>query len=138
MIKSALIHPQLLGALAACGHKSQLLIADANYAVTTNARKDATVVYLNLSPGMIPAPLVLEKVLTCINVEHAALMTTPADYPHAPADEYRRLLPDGCPVAYLEREQFYAEVKSERTALIIATGEQRRFANLLLTVAPVF
>lgn len=138
MIKSELIHPPLLGALAACGHKSQLLIADANYAVTSNARKDATVVYLNMSPGMIPAALVLEKILTCINVEHAALMTAPADFPHTAADDYRRLLPTDCPISYLEREQFYAEVKSERTALIIASGEQRRFANLLLTVAPVF
>ncbi|WP_306464745.1 RbsD/FucU domain-containing protein, partial [Klebsiella variicola] len=39
-------------------------------------------------------------------------------------------------VEHLPREAFYAAVKSDRTLLVIASGEQRRFANLLLTVAP--
>ncbi|TWY26983.1 RbsD/FucU family protein, partial [Serratia marcescens] len=51
MIKSAITHPPLLAALAQCGHKTQVLIADGNYACVTHAPKDATVVYLNLAPG---------------------------------------------------------------------------------------
>lgn len=47
MIKSAITHPPLLAALAQCGHKTQVLIADGNYACVTHAPKDATVVYLN-------------------------------------------------------------------------------------------
>ncbi|MBH2767832.1 RbsD/FucU transporter, partial [Serratia marcescens] len=33
--------------------------------------------------------------------------------------------------------RFDAGEKGDRTLLVIASGEQRRFANLLLTVAPV-
>jgi L-fucose mutarotase len=33
--------------------------------------------------------------------------------------------------------EFYQEAKSPDTALVIATGEQRRFANLLLTIGVV-
>ncbi|CAI0746943.1 RbsD/FucU domain-containing protein [Serratia ficaria] len=137
MIKSDLIHPQLLCALAQCGHKSQLLIADGNYACVTNAPKDATRVYLNLSPGTLAAPLILEKILTCINVESAALMACPPDFINGAEAEYRRLLPASCAIEHLAREDFYAAVKSDRTLLVIASGERRRFANLLLTVAPV-
>ena len=37
MIKSAITHPPLLAALARCGHKTQVLIADGNYACVTHA-----------------------------------------------------------------------------------------------------
>ncbi|MDW5500104.1 RbsD/FucU family protein [Pseudomonas lundensis] len=137
MIKSDIIHPELLCALAKCGHKTQILIADSNYAFVTNAPRDATIVYLNLSPGTVAAPLLLEKILTCINVERAALMAYPQDFINTIEAEYLQLLPERCSIEYLSREDFYAEVKSDQTLLVIATGEQRRFANLLLTVAPV-
>ncbi|MFZ4833826.1 RbsD/FucU family protein [Rouxiella sp. Mn2063] len=137
MIKSDIIHPQLLYTLAKCGHKTQVLIADSNYACATNAPKDATVVYLNLSPGLVSAPVILEKVLSCINVEKAVLMTSPPDFINTIDAEYRQLLPENCPIECLPRESFYAACKSDQTLLVIASGEQRRFANLLLTVAPV-
>ncbi|MBJ3816492.1 RbsD/FucU transporter [Shimwellia pseudoproteus] len=137
MIKTELIHPALIGALAKCGHKTQVLIADSNYAVVTNAPRQAEVVYLNLSPGVLPAPLILEKLLSCINVEQATMMACPAGFTNTVVAEYQQLLPAGCPLVYLPREGFYCQVKSEQTLLVIASGEQRRFANLLLTVAPV-
>ncbi len=37
----------------------------------------------------------------------------------------------------MERWSFYEKIKSPDTALGIATGEQRRFANQLLTIAVV-
>ncbi len=137
MIKSTIIHPELLSALAKCGHKTQILIADSNYAFVTNAPQNAVIVYLNLSPGTLSATLVLEKILTCINVEKATLMSYPQDFINTIENEYRQLLPESCPIDFLMREPFYAAVKSEHTLLVIATGEQRRFANIVLTVAPV-
>jgi len=137
MIKSEVIHPELLSLLAKCGHKTQLLIADSNYAVVTNAPKDVAIVYLNLAPGTLAAPLILEKVLTVINVEKATLMSYPADFTNTIEAEYQQLLPESCAIEYLPREDFYAQVKSDHTLLVIASGEQRRFANLLLTVAPI-
>ena len=136
MIKSAITHPPLLAALAQCGHKTQVLIADGNYACVTHAPKDATVVYLNRARHA-RRPADPEKLLACINVESAALMACPPDFTNTIEAEYRQLLPAHCPVEHLPREAFYAAVKSDRTLLVIASGEQRRFANLLLTVAPV-
>jgi L-fucose mutarotase len=47
---------------------------------------------------------------------------------------YKALLPKGIQWEEKERWAFYSDVKSSDTALIIATGDTRRFANLLLTV----
>lgn len=137
MIKSELIHPELLCSLAKCGHKTQVLIADSNYSVITNSPRQATVIYLNLTPGVVPATLILEKILTIINVEKAVLMAYPSDFINTIESEYRQILPENCPIEYLPRQDFYNQVKSDQTLLVIASGEQRRFGNLLLTVAPV-
>jgi L-fucose mutarotase len=37
----------------------------------------------------------------------------------------------------MERWAFYEKIASPRTMLMIATGEQRRFANLLLEIGEV-
>lgn len=137
MIKTEIIHPPLISALARCGHKTQILLADANYAVVSNAPKEASIIYLNLAPGCIAAPTILEKILSVINVEQAAMMAWPETFDNTIVSEYRTLLPEACPIEYLDRAAFYHRVKSEMTMLVIASGETRRFANVLLTVAPV-
>lgn len=137
MIKSEIIHPPLLSALAKCGHKTQILIADANYAFVSNAPEQGEIIYLNLAPGTIAGPIILEKLLRVINVEQATMMSWPETFDNTIACEYRDLMPAGCPVEYLDRASFYARVKLDMTMLVIASGETRRFANLLLTVAPV-
>jgi L-fucose mutarotase len=45
-----------------------------------------------------------------------------------------RLLPAGVPTRSLSRSEFYLAVGQPTTALVIVTGEERRFANLLLTI----
>ncbi len=137
MIKGVIIHPPLLSGLARCGHKTQILIADANYAFVTHAPDKARVIYLNLAPGTIGSVAILEKLLAVINVEQAMMMAWPESFVNTVAPAYRQLLPEGCPVSYLERDAFYERVKNDRTLLVLASGEMRRFANLLLTVGPV-
>ncbi|EAN1870866.1 RbsD/FucU transporter [Salmonella enterica] len=137
MIKSAIIHPQLISSLALCGHKTQILIADANYAFKSNAPKGVEIIYLNLAPGTIPATLILERLLEIINVEQATMMNWPTSFQNTIIDEYQACLPASCTISYLEREDFYNKVRSEMTLMVIASGETRCFANLLLTVAPV-
>ncbi|WP_421509816.1 RbsD/FucU domain-containing protein [Erwinia rhapontici] len=137
MIKSEIIHPQLISSLAKCGHKTQILIADANYAFVSNAPKGAEIIYFNLAPGTIASPIILEKLLQVINIEQAAMMSWPTSFENTIVAEYQARLPASCPLTYLDREAFYGEAKSEMTLLVIASGETRRFANLLLTVAPV-
>jgi len=138
MIKSKIIHPELLCCLAKCGHKAKILIADGNYSFVTNSAPQATIIYLNFTPGMLASTDVLAGVSEMINIENAAMMAWPEDFDNSIEAEYKSLLPDATNIDYLARGDFYAAVKNDDTLLVIATGEQRRFANILLTVGPLF
>ncbi|HAT3636708.1 TPA: RbsD/FucU transporter [Raoultella ornithinolytica] len=136
MIKTEIIHPDLLQALAKCGHKANILIADANYSFLTNSSPRARIIYLNFSPGLISSVVILQKMLGYINIEKAVLMSCPDDFDNTIAREYRTLLAESTAVEYVTREAFYALAKSSDTLLVVASGETRRFANILLTVGP--
>lgn len=136
MIKTEIIHPDLLQALAQCGHKANILIADANYSFLTNSSPRARIIYLNFSPGLISSVVILQKMLGFINIEKTLLMSCPDDFDNTIAREYRTLLAESTAVEYVTREAFYALAKSSDTLLVVASGETRRFANILLTVGP--
>ncbi len=137
MIKSDILHPELLYGLAKCGHKANILIADSNYSFVTNSSPAATIVYLNFSRGTIGSTVILEKLLGYINIEKATLMIGPADFDNVIEDEYRKIMPADTDIVHVSREDFYALAKSSDTLLVIASGETKRFANLLITVGVV-
>ncbi|MEZ9708298.1 RbsD/FucU family protein [Vibrio breoganii] len=137
MLKTKIIHPELLGLLANCGHKTKVLIADANYSFVTNSGLNAKIIYLNFKPGMLPSTDVLEGICDMVNVESAEMMAWPDDFENTIQAEYQDAL-KGVPFEYLERSDFYNAVKADETLIVIATGEQRRFANILLTIGAVF
>ncbi len=137
MLKYRILHPQLLGALGRCGHGSRILIADSNYPHVTGAPPAAERVYLNLAPGLIGAADVLKALLDAVPVETAYIMLT-AEGQEAPVvADYRVLLPKGVEIKGLPRFEYYDAAKSPDTALVIATGEQRQYANLLLVIGVV-
>ncbi len=137
MLKSRLIHPEILAALAGSGHYSQVLIADGNFPVAGSRGPSAKVVHLNLMPGTVDALTVLEAVLSAVPVQGATVMEPPADYTPPLFAAYREKLGAGVAWTQMERWAFYEKIMSPRTTLIIATGEQRRFANLLLELGVV-
>jgi L-fucose mutarotase len=51
--------------------------------------------------------------------------------------EFRELLGEEIPLQTLGRFEFYEAARGEDTALVIATGEQRVWANVLLTIGVV-
>jgi L-fucose mutarotase len=137
VLRTRLIHPGILAALAAAGHGSQVLISDGNFPHATAAPPAATRVYLNLSPGRVTVTEVLEALAATIPVENAAVMRPhDADAP-AMLAEYRALLPAGTPVDVVERFAFYELARGRDVTLAIATGDQRLYANLLLTIGVV-
>ena len=137
MLKSPLIHPEILAALGGSGHFSQVLIADGNFPVAGNRGPNAKVVHLNLAPGMVDSLTVLDALLTAIPVQAATVMQPSADYAPPITDLYRDKLGAAVTWSEMERWAFYDKIASPRTTLMIATGEQRRFANLLLEVGVV-
>ena len=136
MLKSTLLHPDILRALAGAGHGATVLIADGNYPASTGSPATAARVYLNLAPGLITATDALRVLATAIPVEAAHVMQT-ADGSEPPIwEEFRALLP-GLALAPVERFAFYAQASQSGTCLVIATGEQRIYANILLTIGVV-
>lgn len=137
MIKGPLLQPQLLRALSEAGHGSRVLIADGNYPVSTATPATATRVYLNLRPGCLTVPDVLGTLTQVIPIESAAVMQPRDGSTPAVHTEIRELLGAAVPVEALARQEFYAAALRPDTALVVATGEQRRFANVLLTIGTI-
>jgi len=136
MLKTELLHPEILRALGSAGHGSRVLIADGNYPHTTGSNPAAARVFLNLAPGLLDATDVLRVIVSAIPVEAAHVMAT-ADGSEPPIwSEFRALLP-GTPLQPLARFTFYAAASEKDVALVIATGEQRIYANVLLTIGVV-
>lgn len=136
MLKQRLVHPEILDALAAAGHGSKILITDGNYPASTRVGENAELVYLNLAPGKPTVTEVLDILLTAIPIEDAAVMM-PAEGPEPHIfQEFRSLMPDLSLTKY-DRFEFYEEASGPDTCLQIVTGEQRIYANLLLTIGVV-
>jgi L-fucose mutarotase len=137
MLNTKLLHPEILAALGAAGHGSRVLIADGNYPFSTGAYPGAKRVYLNLRPGLVSTLDVLEVLVSALPLE-SALVMVPAEGPEPPIlPEMRRILPSNVPMERKFRMNFYEEAKSPDMALVIATGEQRIYANILLVIGVV-
>jgi L-fucose mutarotase len=137
MLRTRLIHPEILGALAAAGHGSQVLISDGNFPHATATPPSARRVYLNLSPGRVTVTEVLEAIAATVPLEAAAVMRPHDAEAPAVLEEYRTLLPAGTPVEVVERFAFYELARRPDVTLAVATGDQRLYANLLLTIGVV-
>ncbi len=134
MLKGPLTHPTLIGALAAAGHGSKVLIADGNYPHSTGAREGAVRIHLNLRPGLPTADDVLEVLVQTIPIEAAAVMVPAGGEKVSAHDGFRLALAEDVAWTELGRLEFYQACGTHDVAIVIATGEQRVFANLLLTV----
>ncbi len=146
MLRHRLLHPQITAALARAGHSSKVLISDGNYPHWTRHGPNAEVVYLNLAPGEPTVTQVLRVLATAIPIEAAEVMDYARTGPYAlNADpeiwsEFRELLKDtDCRGELMKvgRFAFYEAASTPDVCLTIATGEQRIYANILLTIGVV-
>jgi len=134
MLRYKLVHPEILGALASAGHGSRVLIADGHYPFVTAAGPNATHVFLNLTPGKLSVTDILEPVADAFPVEAATVMRPPATEPTPEVfAEFGALLP-GLELEHLDRFAFYDAARSDDVALVIASGDTRTYANVLLTL----
>ena len=121
-----------MAALALCGHGDKVLIADGNYPLDSKTG-DAELVYLVLTPGQPTVTDVLAAIQSVVNIEKAEVMdpadgTTPEIF-----GQFQAML-DGMKLDKLERYAFYDACCRPGVRLAISTGEQRTFANLLITI----
>ena len=146
MIRGQLLHPGILSALAKSGHGSKVLISDGNYPHWTKHGVNAEVVYLNLAPGVLTVTEVLKALVNVAFFEAAAVMETLKTGPYAMKqdppiwNEFRQILHAAgvdTDLDRIEREKFYQVAGTPDVCLTIATGEQRLYANLLLTIGAI-
>lgn len=136
MLKTRLIHPEILRALGQAGHGAQVLIADGNYPLLTRSNGAARRVFLNLAPGLLTVTDVLGVLVDTIPIEAAHVMVPDDGDEPAIFAEFRERLP-GTELQALGRYEFYEAARGPDLALVISTGEQRIYANLLLTIGVV-
>ena len=146
MLKGRLLHPQILAACARAGHGSKVLISDGNFPHSTKSGGHAELVYLNLAPGRVTVTEVLRVLATAIPIESAEVMDYARTGPYALKEdppiwnEFRAILREnGCTfeLQKLERFAFYDAAGHDDVCLTVATGEERIYANLLLTIGVV-
>ena len=137
MLKTKLLHPEILSSLASNGHGARVLIADSNFPFSTCPPTTAKKVFLNFAPGLLAVPEILSVLKDFIPIETAMVMVPPDGSKQIIHSEFEEILGPEITLKNLTRFEFYEEVKSSDTCLVIATGEQRRFANILLVIGVV-
>lgn len=137
MLKLNILHPQILHALGQSGHGSKILIADGNYPFNTGSNPEAEHVYLNLRPGLVGTVDILETIVGAVPIEAAHVMQ-PDDGSTPPVfADYERVL-QGTALQRMQRHAFYDASRGRDVALVLASGDQRLYANVLLTIGVVF
>lgn len=143
MLKTTLLHPDILRVLARAGHHSKILIADGHYPAATKRGPNSELVCLNLSPGVVTVSQVLQALLASVPIEKANTMGIPPDDPYAQQGEppvwknYRALIAEADAKLTLEpilKWDFYKHVESPDHALTIQTADRSLWANVLLTI----
>jgi len=143
MLKHLLLHPKINEVLARAGHHGKILIADGNYPCSSKRGPNAELVCLNLMPGVVTCAQTLWAVLSAVPVDQVNTMMYTKDDPYTldsdpPAwDEFRsvlRALNLDLKLEPIDKWDFYKAVETPDHVLTIQTGDQQRFANILLSI----
>lgn len=128
-----IISPELLKILSEMGHGDEIVLADANFPAATNAKR------LVRADG-IKIPNLLSAILELIPLdqyddEHFILMQKCAgdNADVSVWKEYAEIAEkknDNCKFTYCERFDYYERAKNAYA--IVATGEKRQYANIIL------
>lgn len=143
MLRHKLIHPEISAVLARAGHHGTILIADGNYPASSKIGPNATLVSLNLMPGVVTCNQVLEAILSAVPIEaiHTMMYETSGPYaltadPPVWADYQATIRQAGLAVMLepIEKWDFYAAVATPDHVLTVQTADQQRYANILLHI----
>jgi len=143
MLRHKLIHPQINAILGAAGHHSSILIADGNYPASSKRGPRAELISLNLMPGVPTCDQVLQAILSAVPIETIQTMQTEKSGPYAldgdpPVwDDYRMTIKEAgltLSLQPIDKWAFYDAVATDDHVLTIQTGDQQRYANILLSI----
>lgn len=133
MINGALLHPEVLAALARSGHTGKVLIADGQFPISTHIPAAVPRVFMNYAPNLLTVPQALRPLVEAAPIESAA--ATVNDDGSLPAiwDDYRAALPADLPLSGVKASEFGPLLRDPALALVIATADLRSNACIVLT-----
>jgi L-fucose mutarotase len=143
MLRHLLIHPKINEIAGRAGHHAKILIADGNYPASSKKGPAAEVVCLNLMPGVVTCAQVLQALLSAVPIEAIHTMQPETTGPYALLEDppvwadfraHIRAAGLGIDLEPLEKWAFYEAVQTPDHVLTVQTGDQQRFANVLLTL----
>lgn len=147
MLKTSVLHPEILAAVAGAGHLARVLITDGNYPHSTKPNPRAKLVYANFTPGVVDAATLLKMICDLVPIEAVAVMAPERSGAYAMQTDppiwtrYRKILADGSDfrgsLTELDKPRFNQAARDEDVCLVIASAEQEIFANLLITIGVV-
>ncbi|MDR1709894.1 MAG: fucose isomerase [Candidatus Accumulibacter sp.] len=134
-----LVSPPLMNALMGMGHGDEIVFADANFPAASHAQR---LIHYSGQPLID----VLRSALTLMPLDYAvdfsAILMAPPDPESAPPaiwEDFTALLAGqengGKPFVKLAKPEFYD--RARRAYAIVATGERRRFSNIILRMGIV-
>ncbi|MGD0463363.1 MAG: RbsD/FucU family protein [Tepidisphaeraceae bacterium] len=147
MLKTKLLHPEILGCLASAGHLAKILISDGNYPSSTKPNPRAKIVWANFTPGIVDACTILGLICGLVPIETVEVMAPAKSGLYAMAHDppiwkkYREILRRHGDfrgeLVPLQKFQFNVQAQSEDLGLVIATAETQIYANILITIGVV-
>jgi L-fucose mutarotase len=134
MINGALLHPEVLAALARSGHTAKVMIADGQFPISTGLSATVPRVFLNYAPNLLTVPQVLRPLVEAAPTESAAA-TINDDGSLPPIwEDYRQMLPPDLPLTGVRASEFQPLLRDPALALVIATADLRSNACIVLTL----
>ncbi len=147
MLKTSVLHPEILAALGSAGHLSTVLITDGNYPHSTRSNPRAKIVWANFVPGVIDAVTALGMVCDLVPVEAVTVMqpaksgefTLPGDPPiwNAFRNTLRQRSTFTHELIELQKPEFNQQAMSPDLCLVIATAETQIWANCIVTIGVI-
>jgi L-fucose mutarotase len=147
MLKTTVLHPEILSALGSAGHLSTVLITDGNYPHQQRANRNAKFVWANFIPGVLDAVTVLKMLCDLVPVEAVTVMQPEKSGDYVlPGDppiwaDFRRVLKQHAGFAgefiQLQKPEFNQQAMSNDLCLVIATAETQIWANCIVTIGVV-
>jgi L-fucose mutarotase len=143
MLKTTLLHPDILRIAARTGHHGKILIADGNYPAWNKRGPNAELVSLQLIPGVPTVAQVLRALLSALPVDALNTMGIPADDPYAKHGEppvwaeLQAITAEAgasVPIEPISKWDFYKAVESPDHVLTIQTADEALWANVLVTI----
>lgn len=133
MLLNNLVNPEIIGAVAKCGHKDRILISAGNFSLQTRTNKDAKQVYLSLTKGKPTSTEILDAILSVCPVEAAVVIGDENEPPCEAHQDYTKSL-GGMELEKVSPDEFYSLAGEERVKLAIQSGDYRPFSNIIIQV----